>query len=66
MKKFNENHIDELIETGGVVLQNVHGQTVAVGLDSEYPDAASFLADYIEEFGINDLVKKADIKLFKP
>ncbi len=62
MKKFNENHIDELIETGGVVLQNVHGQTVAVGLDSEYPDAASFLADYIEEFGINDLVKKSRYK----
>ena len=59
MKKFDKNHIDELIETDGVVLQNVHGQTVAVGLDSEYPDAASFLADYIEEFGINDLVKKS-------
>lgn len=59
MKKFDKNHIDELIETGGVVLQNVHGQTVAVGLDSEYPDTASFLADYIEEFGINDLVKKS-------
>lgn len=62
MKKFDKNHIDELIETGGVVLQNVHGQTVAVGLDSEYPDAASFLADYIEEFGINDLVKKSRYK----
>ncbi len=62
MKKFDKNHIDELIETDGVVLQNVHGQTVAVGLDSEYPDAASFLADYIEEFGINDLVKKSRYK----
>lgn len=59
MKKFDENYIDELIKAGGVVLQNVHGQTVAVGMDSEYPDAASFLADYIEEFGINDLVKKS-------
>ncbi|OYR86885.1 hypothetical protein [Lactobacillus taiwanensis] len=59
MKKFDENYIDELIKAGGVVLQNVHGQTVAVGMDSEYPDTASFLADYIEEFGINDLVKKS-------
>lgn len=59
MRPFDKKHIKELQEAKGVVLQNVYGYTVAIGLESEYPDAASFLAAYIEEFGINDLVKKS-------
>ena len=55
MKEFNENHIKDLQEADGFVLQNVYGNTVAIYLDSEYPDVASFLADYIARYGIKDL-----------
>lgn len=55
MKEFNEKHIKDLQEADGFVLQNVYGNTVAIYLDSEYPDVASFLADYIARYGIKDL-----------
>lgn len=58
MKEFNEEHIKDLQEVGGFVLQNVIGNTVAIGIDSEYPDIASFLDDYIETYGIYDLSKR--------
>ncbi len=52
MKEFNEAHIKDLQEANGFVLQDVRGNTVAIGLDSEYPDMASFLVDYINEYGL--------------
>lgn len=52
MKGFNEKHIKDLREADGFVLQDVRGETVAIGLDSEYPDVASFLADYINQWNI--------------
>ena len=55
MKEFNEKHIKDLQEADGFVLQDVKGKTVAIYLDSEYPDVASFLADYIARYGIKDL-----------
>ena len=55
MKQFNKKHIKGLQEAEGIVLQNVSGYTVAIYLDSEYPDVASFLADYIARYGIKDL-----------
>lgn len=58
MKEFNEKHIKDLQEANGFVLQDVFGQTVAIGLDSEYPDIASFLDDYIEIYGISNLSKR--------
>lgn len=58
MKEFNEKHIKDLQEADGFVLQNVYGNTVAIYLDSEYPDVASFLADYIARYGIKDLSRR--------
>lgn len=58
MKEFNEEHIKDLQEAHGFVLQDVKGKTVAIGLDSEYPDIASFLGDYIETYGIYNLSKR--------
>lgn len=58
MKEFNEKHIKDLQEVNGFVLQDVSGHTVAIGLDSEYPDIASFLDDYIETYGIYNLSKR--------
>lgn len=62
MKEFNEKHIKDLQEADGFVLQDVFGYTVAVGIDSEYPDVASFLDDYIEIYGIYDLSKRLGYK----
>lgn len=58
MKEFNEKHIKDLQEVDGFVLQDVKGKTVAIYLDSEYPDVASFLADYIARYGIEDLSRR--------
>ena len=58
MKEFNEKHIKDLQEVNGFVLQDVYGYTVAIGIDSEYPDVASFLDDYIEIYGIFDLSRR--------
>lgn len=58
MKQFNKKHIKDLQEAEGIVLQNVSGYTVAIYLDSEYPDVASFLADYIARYGIKDLSRR--------
>lgn len=58
MKEFNEEHIKDLQEAGGFILQDVFGYTVAIGIDSEYSDVASFLDDYIEIYGIYDLSKR--------
>ena len=58
MKEFNEKHIKDLQEVNGFVLQDVFGHTVAIGIDSEYPDIASFLGDYIETYGIYNLSKR--------
>lgn len=58
MKEFNEEHIKDLQEAEGIVLQNVYGYTVAIYLNSEYPDIASFLSDYIARYGIKDLSKR--------
>lgn len=58
MKEFNEEHIKDLREANGFVLQDVFGHIVAIGIDSEYPDVASFLDDYIEIYGIYDLSKR--------
>lgn len=58
MKEFNEKHIKDLQEANGFVLQDVFGHTVAIGIDSECPDIASFLDDYIETYGIYNLSKR--------
>ena len=58
MKEFNEKHIKGLQEADGFVLQDVKGKTVAIYLDPEYPDVASFLADYIARYGIKDLSRR--------
>lgn len=50
MKEFNEKHIKDLQETGGFVLQDVRGKTVAIGLISEYPSILDFIADYIDDY----------------
>lgn len=58
MKDFKKEHIKDLEEAGGFVLQDVFGHIVAIGIDSEYPDIASFLGDYIETYGIDNLSKR--------
>lgn len=58
MKEFNEKHIKDLQEAHGFVLQGVKGKTVAIGIDSEYSDVASFLVDYINEYGLLILAHK--------
>lgn len=50
MKEFNEEHIKDLQEVDGFVLQDVRGKTVAIGLDSEYPSILDFIADYIDDY----------------
>lgn len=50
MKEFNEEHIKDLQEANGFVLQDVKGKTVAIGLDSEYPCTLDFIADYINDY----------------
>ena len=58
MKEFNEKHIKDLQEADGFVLQDVKGKTVAIGIDLEYSDVASFLVDYINEYGLLILAHK--------
>ena len=58
MKEFNEKHIKDLQEANGFVLQDVFGHTIAIGIDLEYSDVASFLVDYINEYGLLILAHK--------
>lgn len=58
MKEFNEKHIKDLQEANGFVLQDVFGYTVAIGIDSEYPDIAGFLSDFFEEYSLWSLSKE--------
>ena len=62
MKEFNEKHIKDLQEAHGFILQDVFGHKVAIGIDSECPDIASFLDDYIETYGIYNLSKRLGYK----
>lgn len=62
MKEFNEKHIKDLQEADGFVLQNVGSYTVAIGIDSEYPDVASFILDYIRGYSIWYLSHKLQYK----
>ena len=55
MKEFNEKHIKDLQEANGFVLQDVKGETVAIGLDSEYPSILDFIADYIDHYNARNL-----------
>ena len=58
MKEFDEKHIKDLQDAGGFILQNVHGNTVAIGIESEYPDIICFFLNYIEEYGTSQLADK--------
>lgn len=55
MKEFNKEHIKDLQEADGFVLQDVYGYTVAIGLDSEYPSILDFIADYIDHYNAGNL-----------
>lgn len=55
MKEFNKEHIKDLQEVDGFVLQDVKGKTVAIGLDSEYPSILDFIADYIDDYTAGNL-----------
>lgn len=58
MKEFNEKHIKDLQEADGIVLQDVFGYTVAIGISSEYSDIAGFLSDFFEEYSLWSLSKE--------
>lgn len=60
MKEFNEEHIKDLQEVDGFVLQDVKGKTVAIGLDSEYPSILDFIADYIDHYNAGNLAVYLD------
>ncbi len=69
MIEFDDRELRDLQEADGVLLQDVHGQRVAIGHDFDYENVFEFMSDYFDEYGAEDFAQKLgyedDVYMFK-
>ena len=58
MIEFDDKDLRDLQEVHGIVLQDVHGQRVAIGDGFDYGDVFEFMSGYFEEYGVDDFAKQ--------
>lgn len=58
MIEFDDRDLRDLQEVDGVVLQDVHGQRVAIGKGFDYGNIFAFMSDYFDEYGADDFAKE--------
>lgn len=62
MIEFEDNQLRKLQEVGGVVLNDVHGERVAIGKDFEYESVFSFVVHYFNFYTADDFAEKLGYK----
>lgn len=62
MIEFEDSQLRKLQEVGGVVLNNVHAERVAIGKDFEYENVFSFMVHYFNFYTADDFAKKLGYK----
>lgn len=69
MIEFDDNDLQKLQEVDGIVLQDVHGQRVAIGRGFDYENVFEFMTDYFDEYGAEDFAKQVGyedaVEMFK-
>lgn len=58
MIEFDDKDLRDLQEVDGILLQDVHGQRVAIGAGFDYENVFYFMHDYFEEYGADDFAEK--------
>lgn len=62
MIEFEDSQLRDLQEVDGVVLRNVHGESVAIGKGFDYGDIFKFVDDYFQFYGAKDFAVKLGYK----
>lgn len=62
MIEFEDSQLRKLQEVGGVVLNDVHGEKVAIGKDFEYENVFSFIVHYFNFYTADDFAEKLGYK----
>lgn len=69
MIEFDDKDLRDLQEVNGVVLQDVHGEPVAIGDGLDYGNVFQFMSAYFEEYGAEDFAKQIghedDVDMFE-
>lgn len=69
MIEFDDRDLRDLQEVDGILLQDVHGQRVAIGAGFDYENVFDFMHDYFKEYGEEDFAKQLgyedDIDMYK-
>lgn len=58
MIEFDDRDLLNLQEVDGIVLQDVHGERVAIGSGFDYDNVFEFMDAYFEEYGADDFAKQ--------
>lgn len=58
MIEFDDKDLQSLQEVNGIVLQDVHGERVAIGYGFDYEDVFQFMSAYFEEYGTEEFAKQ--------
>ncbi len=58
MIEFDDSDLRNLQEVDGVILQDVHGERVAIGKGIGYENVFAFMNAYFEKYGAEDFAKK--------
>lgn len=58
MIEFDDKDLRDLQEVDGFVLQDVHGERVAIGKGFDYENVFDFMSDYFEEYGAEAFAKQ--------
>lgn len=58
MIEFEDSQLRDLQEVDGIVLRNVHGESVAIGKGFDYENIFDFVIEYFETYGAEDFAKK--------
>lgn len=62
MIEFNVKDLQKLKKVDGFILQDVHGQRVAIGKGFAYKNVFAFMNEYFKEYGANDFAKQIGYK----
>lgn len=69
MIEFDDKDLRDLQDVDGILLQDVHGQRVAIGKGFDYGNVFYFMHDYFKEYGEEDFAKQIgyedDIDMYK-
>ena len=69
MIEFDDRDLRDLQEVDGILLQDVHGQRVAIGAGFDYENVFYFMHDYFKEYGEEDFAQQLgyedDIDMYK-